>query len=130
MSGHGEPKLLKNAFVSSPISTRWAASTPMSPMSGSAKLKIASRRPLTSSQQLDIRPSTDWTFLMSGQMNNSRLVQRPWPEYVPETAAAVGRKWEGFNLSALEEGPLSPLRKAGRSPYSSKLSPLPKAPRV
>ncbi len=129
MSGKGDPKLLRNAFVSSPMSTRWAASTPLT-VSTSSTIKIARRRPLTSSQQMDIRPATDWTWLMSGQAGSTRLVQRPWPEYVPESSAAVGRKWDNFNLSSLDEGPQSPLRKMARSPYARKLEPLPRTPQI
>ena len=128
MSGHSEPKLLQNAFISSPLSTRWASSTPLT---STSTLKISRRRPLTSSQKLDIRPVTDWTWLMSGQSGSpARLVQRPWPEYVPESSAAVGRKWDGYNLSALDEGPQSPLRKMPRSPFARKLEPLATTPQM
>ena len=128
MSGHSEPKLLQNAFISSPLSTRWASSTPLT---STSTLKISRRRPLTSSQKLDIRPVTDWTWLMSGQSGSpARLVQRPWPEYVPESSAAVGRKWDGYNLSALDEGPQSPLRKMPRSPFARKLEPLATTPQI
>ncbi|KOO25854.1 proline iminopeptidase [Chrysochromulina tobinii] len=81
--------------------------------------------------KLDIRPVTDWTWLMSGQSGSpARLVQRPWPEYVPESSAAVGRKWDGYNLSALDEGPQSPLRKMPRSPFARKLEPLATTPQM
>ena len=84
------------------------------------KLKISSRRPLTSSQQFDIRPATDWTFLMSGQSPSTKLVQRPWPEYVPESSAAVGRKWEGFNLSSMDEGSLATRSRVARLRLTTK----------
>ena len=37
------------------------------------------------------RPASDWTFLVSGPLGGGqrRVVQRPWPEYVPESSAAV-----------------------------------------
>ena len=45
MSGHSEPKLLQNAFISSPPRTRWASSTP---------LTSASTLNTSSAQKLDI----------------------------------------------------------------------------
>ena len=32
-------------------------------------------------------------------------MQRPWPEYVPESSAAVGRNWDTFSLGDLRRGP-------------------------
>lgn len=44
----------------------------------------------------------DWTLLFSPGRNDM-LVRRPWPEYEPETAAAVGRRWTGHNVGRLYE---------------------------
>ena len=87
------------AFLSSPLSSRFSASHGAPPAFGRSKMS----RPYTSAQVADIRPGTDWTFLMSGPRGGAERVRRPWPEYQPETAAAVGRSWTGFNMSMLHE---------------------------
>lgn len=44
----------------------------------------------------------DWSLLFSpGRMD--ALIRRPWPEYEPESSAAVGRRWAGTNLGRLYE---------------------------
>ena len=55
------------------------------------------------------------TFLVSGPRGGGqrRVVQRPWPEYVPESSAAVGRSWDTFNLSSLHEARPVRLKKMG-----------------
>jgi hypothetical protein len=55
------------------------------------------------------------TFLVSGPLGGGqrRVVQRPWPEYVPESSAAVGRSWDTFNLSSLHEARPVRLKKMG-----------------
>ena len=44
----------------------------------------------------------DWSLLFSPGRAET-LVRRPWPEYEPETSAAVGRRWCGNNLGRLYE---------------------------
>ena len=44
----------------------------------------------------------DWSLLFSPGRVDS-LVRRPWPEYEPESSAAVGRRWTGCNLGRLYE---------------------------
>jgi len=44
----------------------------------------------------------DWSLLFSPQRSDS-LIRRPWPEYEPESSAAVGRRWVGSNLGRLYE---------------------------
>ena len=55
------------------------------------------------------------TFLVSGPLGGGqrRVVQRPWPEYVPESSAAVGRSWDTYNLSSLHEARPVRLKKMG-----------------
>jgi len=44
----------------------------------------------------------DWSLLFSpGRVDT--LIRRPWPEYEPESSAAVGRRWNGCNLGRLYE---------------------------
>jgi len=44
----------------------------------------------------------DWSLLFSpGRVDT--LIRRPWPEYEPESSAAVGRRWHGCNLGRLYE---------------------------
>jgi len=44
----------------------------------------------------------DWSLLFSpGRVDT--LIRRPWPEYEPESSAAVGRRWSGCNLGRLYE---------------------------
>ena len=51
---------------------------------------------------MSIRPPTrDWSLLLSPGRGNG--VRRPWPEYEPEAAAAVGRRWTGSSLGRLYE---------------------------
>uniref|UniRef100_A0A7S3G247 Uncharacterized protein n=1 Tax=Palpitomonas bilix TaxID=652834 RepID=A0A7S3G247_9EUKA len=44
--------------------------------------------------------AADWTLLCNEKDSHRR---RQWPEYNPETAASVGRRWVGANLSKLHE---------------------------
>ena len=97
------------AFLSSPMSSRVGASYGVPPPFGDLGKSAVKRRPLTSSQRTDIRPVTDWTWLLSGR-DQSFVVQRPWPEYVPESSAAIGRCWAGHNLSDLRESRSSSSR--------------------
>ena len=86
------------AFLSSPPESRQLASFAAPPSPKPLKLgsSISSqrRRPV-SAQATEIRPGTDWGFLMSGPPKGfqKHVVQRPWPEYVPESSAPVGRTW-------------------------------------
>lgn len=43
----------------------------------------------------------DWSLLLSPGAGNA--IRRPWPEYEPESSAAVGRRWNGQNLGRLYE---------------------------
>lgn len=86
------------AFLSSPPQSRQMASYSVPPSPG-RKLKLLSPRKRAeraqSAQANEIRPATDWNFLMSGPLGGGQkhVVQRPWPEYVPESSAPVGRTW-------------------------------------
>ena len=97
------------AFISAPPETRWSASRslPKAPLAlGGAPLREGP------SQRADVRPGTDWTFLMSApafrfgpnHKEPRKVVQRPWPEYVPESSAPLGRSWSNHSLSDLHEG--------------------------
>ena len=80
MSGRADLKP-HYAFLSSPLQSRWAASMP--PPEPLGQPRPRPRRPFTTPcQSTDIRPATDWTWLMSGPQSGGqkRLVQRPWPE--------------------------------------------------
>eukprot|EP00966_Prymnesium_polylepis_P056514 1307623-Prymnesium_polylepis.2 len=55
------------------------------------------------------------TLLMSGA-TQKHIIQRPWPEYTPESSAAVGRHWEGHTVSYLRQD---------RSPYEVALKKAP-----
>ena len=79
------------AFLSAPVETRWTASRGAPPPLFGPGLSLGGKpnAESTSSQQTDIRPGTDWTFLMSapafrGQKQPPKtppkLVQRPWSE--------------------------------------------------
>ena len=57
------------------------------------------RKPLPAKSQVVTR---DWSLLFSPGRVDS-LVRRPWPEYEPESSAAVGRRWTGCNLGRLYE---------------------------
>ena len=102
------------AFLSAPVETRWTASRGAPPPLFGPGLSLGGKpnAESTSSQQTDIRPGTDWTFLMSapafrGQKQPPKtppkLVQRPWPEYIPESSAPIGRSWSNHSLSNLHE---------------------------
>jgi hypothetical protein len=108
------------AFISSAPKTRWSAShgpppLPPSPWGRHVKLydgwrhrsRLDLRTGVTAarppSQQTERKPRNDWDLLMSAHRGQKRLVQRPWPEYVPESSAPVGRTWECHNLSTLRE---------------------------
>lgn len=39
-------------------------------------------------------------------------IRRPWPEYAPEAAAPVGRRWDGFSLSPLHARRPGPSQRA------------------
>ena len=43
----------------------------------------------------------DWSLLLSP--GRTDMIRRPWPEYEPESSAAVGRRWSGHNLGRLYE---------------------------
>jgi len=43
----------------------------------------------------------DWSLLLSP--GSGTTIRRPWPEYEPESSAAVGRRWNGTNLGRLYE---------------------------
>jgi hypothetical protein len=80
-----------------PQSRQLASNTPPPPLTPLKLLPPKQRRrPQSHSQMTDIRPANDWQFLMSGKLGGGqkRLVQRPWPEYVPESSAPIGRTWD------------------------------------
>lgn len=87
------------AFLSSAPESRQLASFAAPPSPKPLKLLSQRRSPSVrrpvSAQANDIRPATDWGFLMSGPVKGyqKHIVQRPWPEYVPESSAPVGRTW-------------------------------------
>eukprot|EP00322_Chrysochromulina_rotalis_P025272 CAMPEP_0115867904 /NCGR_PEP_ID=MMETSP0287-20121206/21008_1 /TAXON_ID=412157 /ORGANISM="Chrysochromulina rotalis, Strain UIO044" /LENGTH=174 /DNA_ID=CAMNT_0003322523 /DNA_START=44 /DNA_END=568 /DNA_ORIENTATION=+ len=56
---------------------------------------------LSQSSLMRSTPSRDWSLLMSSGTGNA--MRRPWPEYEPESSAAVGRRWDGANLGRLYE---------------------------
>ncbi|KAL1519265.1 hypothetical protein AB1Y20_022794 [Prymnesium parvum] len=65
------------------------------------------RRPLSTASSTRSRSAygtvaSDWSLLFSAGRQNL-VVRRPWPEYQPESSAAVGRRWQGCALSRLHE---------------------------
>lgn len=55
--------------------------------------------------RLNERPATvsgEYTLLMSPRSSVERIT-RPWPEYLPEASAPIGRRWEGTCLGRLHE---------------------------
>lgn len=68
----------------------------------------------------------DWSLLFSPQRSDS-LIRRPWPEYEPESSAAVGRRWVGSNLGRLYEHVMPASSSSGAlvqstSPFDSRSS--------
>jgi len=61
----------------------------------------------TRSRGFDGTVTRDWSLLFSPGRQDL-LVRRPWPEYEPETSAAVGRRWQGTNLGRLHEHSFPP----------------------
>jgi len=62
-------------------------------------------RTLSTSPSDTIRPgnvATDWTLLLNANRIDHHI-QRPWPEYQPESSAPVGRRWHSHNLGKLHE---------------------------
>ena len=124
------------AFLSAPVETRWTASRGAPPPLFGPGLSLGGKpnAESTSPQQTDIRPGTDWTFLMSGPAFRGqkqppktppKLVQRPWPEYIPESSAPIGRSWSNHSLSNLHEG-----RKYRPAQMGYATTPKPKVPFV
>jgi len=67
----------------------------------------------------------DWSLLFSPGRADT-LVRRPWPEYEPESSAAVGRRWSGHQLGRLYEhvppagdAPLGSMSSAMMEPASA-----------
>ena len=112
------------SFLSSPAQSRvWASRGVPPPIRSPLSSSSHKLRPITAfsvSQRVDIRPATDWTYLMSGPQKGGqkRLVQRPWPDYVPESSAPVGRHWGEFGLSKIGED------RNGRMPTSHRRTPF------
>lgn len=114
------------AFISSPPESRFMASH-AAPRSPGRKLKLLSpnrrNRTRSSAQANEIRPATDWGFLMSGPMGGGQkhVVQRPWPEYVPESSAPVGRTWNTCTRRPPPHPDPTDLRLRGRESMLSRV---------
>jgi len=71
------------------------------------QISTASSTRSRSSRGFDGTVTRDWSLLFSPGRQDL-LVRRPWPEYEPETSAAVGRRWQGTNLGRLHEHSFPP----------------------
>ena len=80
------------------------ASSQRSPFRSPMKRSSASLVPFTTLPSEAKSSSTvprDWSLLLAP--GSGKGIRRPWPEYEPESSAAVGRRWNGTNVGRLYE---------------------------
>lgn len=68
----------------------------------------------------------DWSLLLSPGAGNT--IRRPWPEYEPEAAAAVGRRWNGHGLGRLYEHHSPSVQPNAHMMSQSSLASMPMTP--